>query len=252
MTQSFFVLEPDKWLSSLLLKDVYNLSKSTNGSTLTELVKGPLSGSNKFVCAKFCSSDMALAYSLQNSGFYHVETSLSFYRPKSTPPDFPPLVRRAKASDLNAVLSIAKRAFVFSRFHTDPFITVEAASLIKAEWVHNFFKGLRGDGLLVTEYQGKVCAFLQYLYNNAGQLVIDLIAVDPEYCRKKLGASMLAFAAKYCARDGHQVSLLAGTQASNKPAINLYIKLGFSLTKTQNVFHFHSFSKDHQRSLKFT
>lgn len=243
-----FSVDHDAWLSGLLDKQVYTLSRAVNGQSLSDVLNHYLSRSHAFATLKLPADEVALSVKLQRVGFHHVETALSLYRPALSACELIPIVRPADSRDRQVVVSIARRSFLFSRFHLDPMISNECACTVKAEWVNNFFAGRRGDGLLVAEYQGNVSGFLQYIHANDGSLLIDLIAVAPEATRKQLGAAMLAYAANRGSDDGSPVALKVGTQACNIPAINLYIKMGFCMTGSQHVFHYHS-RLMHEKSL---
>jgi len=200
---------------------------------------------NAFVTCKTPAIHTDFSFNLQSMGFRHIETSISLNRPASPAPHFAPIVRVATPEDRYDVVAVARRSFAFSRFHLDPNISNESASSIKAAWADNFFNGLRGDGLLVAECQGNIAGFLQYIHNHDSSLSIDLIAVAPEATRNHLGASMIAYAANHGALNGSSVVINVGTQACNIPAMNLYLKLGFLITRAVNIYHYHSSSSKH-------
>ena len=79
----------------------------------------------------------------------------------------------------------------------DPRIPGELADAIKARWAENYFRGERGDRMVVAGCKGRVEGFLQLLYGNEKTLVIDLIGVAKASRRRGLGRAMLAFAERY-------------------------------------------------------
>ena len=68
------------------------------------------------------------------------------------------------------------------------------------------------------------------------ELIIDLIAVDKKAQGRGVASSMIKFANSNIKRP----SIKVGTQIQNLPSIKLYKKLGFVLTQSDYVFHYHS------------
>ena len=114
------------------------------------------------------------------------------------------------------------------------------ADEIKAQWAGNFFKGERGDRLVVAELtekgRQKIVGFALLATPANGQVVIDLIAVEEAYRRRGIAAEMIAFVESQFA----PAVIAVGTQVANLPSVRLYEKLGFRLAGTQHVFHFHN------------
>ena len=240
MNEASFAVKPDSWLSDILGLTAFSVNCSSEGQPIDQIIANILSKPNTFASFKIPATDLSLSYLLQCNGFLHVETSLTLQRPAIPSSDCCILVRPALPGDQVAVTAIARRSFVYSRFHQDPMIHDELAREIKAEWVNNYFLGGRGDGLLVAEFKGQVAGFLLYIVRPNQPVIIDLIAVCPETTRKGIGAALI----DYLSSSGHEgqplVTLQAGTQASNIPAINLYIKTDFRLINSHHVFHYHS------------
>jgi ribosomal protein S18 acetylase RimI-like enzyme len=67
--------------------------------------------------------------------------------------------------------------------------------------------------------------------------VIDLIGVDTSAQRRGVGRALVrAFIDRYHDRAD---ALLVGTQIANVAALSLYHQLGFSIVRSQYVFHLH-------------
>jgi GNAT superfamily N-acetyltransferase len=109
------------------------------------------------------------------------------------------------------------------------------ANKIKSHWTGNFFKGKRGDWMIVMTCLGKVMGFLQLLSKD-DTIIIDLIAVDKIHQGRGLAAGMIEFAAKQC---GEWSRMQVGTQLSNVPSTRAYEKLGFRMYGSSYVFHYH-------------
>jgi nucleoside-diphosphate-sugar epimerase/ribosomal protein S18 acetylase RimI-like enzyme len=242
-------LKHDAWLSKLIGRDAHTLTvtpallDAANGkhtpsySRLRELQAKPV-----FITAKVPVTDRAGAEFLQEHGFRLIDTNLRFEkqadRPKTPAGDCQ--FRFAEPADRDAVMELARRNFVFTRFHQDPLIPKTVADEIKAQWVGNFFSGQRGDQLVVAvvkeQAQAKIVGFTLLLTPTAGQTTIDLIAVEETYQRHGVAAGMIEFVESQSAD-----SLVAvGTQVANLPSVRLYEKLGFRLAEAQYVFHFHN------------
>lgn len=240
MKKACFSVKPDSWLSDKLGLYAFAISYSSEGRHIEQIKAGTLSKPNTFASLRVLAADPAISRLLQDNGFSLVETSLTFRRPAIPSPGSRLLVRAALPSDQIAVTAIARHSFKYSRFHQDPMILDECACKIKAEWVNNFFSGGRGDGLLVAEFNGEVAGFLLYIVRPNQPVIIDLIAVCPEATRKGIGAALINYLSSSGPEGQPLVTLQAGTQASNIPAINLYIKTGFRLINAHHVFHYHS------------
>jgi len=131
--------------------------------------------------------------------------------------------------------SLERNNFKYSRFHLDPAIEDRVSNEIKAQWARNYFRGDRGNQMVVSEKDGQVTGFLQLLYN-ADTLIIDLIAVSKENRNKNIASEMINFAENKL--EGF-TKIRVGTQAANIPSIGLYEKLGFSINYMKYVFHYH-------------
>jgi len=141
-------------------------------------------------------------------------------------------LREARASDRKHVKQIAKSAFRFSRFHADPKFGSALASRIKAAWAANYFLGQRGHRMLVAEEQGCLAGFI-LLMERPEVTAVDLIAVDPAFQGKGLGAALLLAAETKGRR------MTAGTQNTNLPSCRMYEKCGYTAGPRELVFHLH-------------
>jgi ribosomal protein S18 acetylase RimI-like enzyme len=242
-------LKHDAWLSKLLGREAYTLSvtpslleasagKHSRGySRLRELQAKPV-----FLTAKVPVADGAAVEFLEEHGFHLIDTNLRFEKEAESPTTVATEceLRFAAPADRESVVDLARRNFVFSRFHQDRNISQRVADEIKAQWVGNFFNGERGNRLVVAEVrekgQHKIVGFTLLATPTNGPVVIDLIAVDEAYRRQGIAGEMIAFVASQFA----PAVVAVGTQVGNLPSIRLYEKLGFRLADSQYVFHFHN------------
>lgn len=234
-------LVPDAWLSEMLGRPAWTAVAGGGGAAaLGELARpGP-----QFATAKVAASDTGSAELLQSAGFRVVDTALTFEAEHVAGPGASAAVRFAMPADRVRVEAIAGSSFRFSRFHLDPRLPRALADKIKAAWAGNWFRGARGDGMVVAENPaGAVAGFLQLLWAPEERLVIDLIAVESGSARQGLARAMIGYARARGTGDARRPrGLLVGTQAANIPSIRLYESLGFRLRDAKFVLHHHGSS----------
>lgn len=214
------MLRKDDWLSGYFEEDVYRL----------EGVDFPEHFPSGFIYAKCPVENSEFRDKALGSGFQIKEILLQFEQIKKTEVQSNGVqVGFAGDEEEAQIRKISGTAFENSRFYQDERISKETASRVKADWAGNFFRGMRGDHMVVAREKDVVVGFLQLI----NQTTIDLIAVSKDHCRKGIGAAMIGFA-------NDKFGLLkAGTQLINQPSIQMYQKLGFLLKSAQYVFHGH-------------
>ena len=199
----------------------------------------------QFLSARLKSEATKESLLLQSRGFYFVETTLTF-KQKISEQSKPHmlnsniLIRLARRSDLADVKFIAERSFRWSRFHVDQNISNKKANRIKAAWACNYFEGNRGNLMLVAENKDRVVGFLQIIFSKKNDVLIDLIATDPEMKRVGIGARLISNLTNFFNKKfSSQSTVYVSTQAANLASVSFYKKMGFELSCTQNVFHFY-------------
>lgn len=144
-------------------------------------------------------------------------------------------VRSAQPADRRSVCDIAATAFTEDRFHRDPKVGADAATRIKVAWVENFFKGQRGDRMLLAEgSDGSVAGFVQLL-DLPDATVIDLIAVAPSAQGNGMGRALTAAVLDDSLERSREVRV--GTQLTNTRSLQLYTQFGFSIVASSHVLH---------------
>lgn len=241
-------LQKDEWLSDVLERQTFKLTVNEELLAVWQDWKSEKQfrqwqeslPCSSFVYTKIPALAVHTARILQRLGFFLVDTQVTFEKAisdqsPSTPPNVE--VRLAQPNDEKGACSLAGSAFRYSRFHLDPLIPRQLANRVKTEWVANYFRGQRGDALVVALDKNKVVGFLQLLFNeNNKELVIDLIAVDENMRGKGIAAAMIHYADR--AFPSHQ-QMVVGTQIANISSVRLYEKLGFRLRSAQYVYHYH-------------
>ena len=232
----------DNWLSKIIGKDVYKLvvDESLVAQTETFFPRWleKFKGLKIFIHSKIPTNQLSYAHFLERSGFNLIDTNVKLNKLSGLQKG-PKLannckLRFTKPRDKKQVVNLAKNNFRFSRFHMDPSINNSIADSIKGEWMNNYYRGKRGDKLVVAIVAEKIAGFLLLIKDNQ-KLIIDLIAVDSKHRGQKIASDMIIYAESLIEHN----ELIVGTQVMNIPSIRLYESLGFKMHSSEYVFHFH-------------
>jgi len=119
-------------------------------------------------------------------------------------------LRRARKEDLSRIQRIESLSF------RNPYPPYYTKALIES----------LSDVSLVSEVEGRIVGYIfaRVEYGNIGHIIT--IAVDPEYRRMGIGEKLMRAVLNILKELGC-VSVYLEVRVSNKPAINLYKKLGF-------------------------
>ena len=229
----------DQWLSQVLKRPVYKIiiDASFQKDNVKKFINEELP-EKAFLYAKVAVTNIAAAQCLEGLHFHLIDTNVIFeksvltkYQTKENTS-----VRFADPHDQEQTVMLARRSFIFSRFHLDHNIPRDLANTVKAQWVKNYFTGQRGTHMVVAAIDDRIKGFAQLIQED-DLLTIDLIAVDIEARNRGIAGDMIAFAECHCRGIKR---LRAGTQMANFPSIRFYEKMGFKMTETFYVFHYHS------------
>ena len=229
---------PDTWLSGILERPCFNV-RCNSGDLSAGQVAAGYAEPGALAAVKVPATAVDTSLELQSAGFCHVEMALTFDWPHPTIDLDISRARFCVPDDAGSVTAIAESAFRYSRFHMDPAIPNSLANKVKGAWAGNYFLGKRGDAMIVAEANGRVAGFLQLLRGQDGAVVIDLVAVQADAARQGLGREMIGLAVTQGIGEGPPARLIVGTQACNIASVNLYESMGFRLSSTQHVLHFH-------------
>ncbi|NQU57995.1 MAG: GNAT family N-acetyltransferase [Rhodospirillales bacterium] len=198
----------------------------------------------QFVSCRIPDDQTARARALENSGFRRIETQLSYRRAFVPVPDAAGQERVMLAADASdstgsyetSCVDIARKAFVYDRFHSDPLIGREKADALKARWALNSFRG-RADACLVIPGDTVTAAGFILCMRVGKDVVIDLIAVAPDHHGEGLGKALVAGALAHY--RGQADAMRVGTQDTNLRSIALYESMGFILWEKMVTYHWH-------------
>ena len=243
----------DKWLSSIIKKNCYNLivddvliSRSKQDGT--EEFNWCQSICEKKIDSLFIQSKISVINNdfirfLEELGFYLIDTNVTLKRIVDSQivktrirDDHGIEIRYANNSDREGTVSVGNSTFIYSRFHLDPWFSNDLANIIKAQWVSNYFEGKRGEQMVVASMKDKIVGFLQILKPRNDHFIIDLIGVDKEYQRRGIARRMI----DYAIQNNKDIQyIVVGTQIGNIPSIKLYQQMDFFFENAKYVFHFH-------------
>jgi ribosomal protein S18 acetylase RimI-like enzyme len=229
---------PDPWLERVIGKPVFRVAGAPAADDDARARLRELAAQDAFAYARVPTGDTATTDAFQAVGFRVVDVSITLETAGLPPLERQDAVRArfARPEDAGAVETIGREGFALSRFHLDPRIDKSVADEIKAQWAGNFFRGARGDYMVVAAAEGNAEGFLQLLAGTDGVLTIDLVAVSASQRRRGLAGAMIRFAAHRCPGVKR---LRVGTQAANIESLRLYQRLGFEVTGTAYVLHCH-------------
>ena len=234
--------DPDTWLTGIFGCDVFKASLEKDEVIDPKKVfSESLLSHHAFCYAKVPVTSVAQVGALTMAGFRVIDVNVTFEREPvmSVESSSKIMVRDVLPKDETAVLDIAESAFVYSRFHLDPFVSKELANRIKREWIANYVRGQRGERLLVAEMDGKPVGFLALLVTDNAEKtgVIDLIGVEKNMQGRGVGKRLVEFHI----RDAYQkfARLTVGTQIANVPSMRLYTKCGYNISNSTYVLHAH-------------
>lgn len=231
-------LNYDSFLSALLGKPSYHI-----GDPLSADLRNLEFPSPSFLDARIPVSSLDAVGRFSDAGFRVHDVSVTLRRVANAetilkakiPSDS--CVRFAARSDEKAIRKIAATSLTANRFHWDPKIGPKIASRIREEWVGNFFRGVRGNSMVVYESSNAIEGFIQTFSKGDGILAIDLIATKLDHHRLGIGRAMMEFVDQNCREQTED--LLVRTQLANQPAIKFYSILGFQIEQANFVMHKH-------------
>jgi ribosomal protein S18 acetylase RimI-like enzyme len=197
-----------------------------------------LQSTNVFMYSKIPATTTIIVNFVIECGFKLIDTAITLEKPiiAESEKNLPYEVRFVVSEDKEPVVEIARKSFIYSRFHQDSAFPAGIADKTRAEWVRNYFEGNRGDAMVVAVDGKIIIGFLLLLYGNTGILTIDLIAVAKNFRRKGIARHMIQYAESMC--PGFS-DIRVGTQLVNLPSLRLYEGMGFRAIQAQYILHYH-------------
>ena len=186
------------------------------------------------------ASDLSSIHVLEEAGFITVDGILTFalnlagHRPNTDwVYDF--VTRLGTNADAEQASELARTAYLYDRFHSDPFISGKRADQLHATWLRNACAGKTGDAVIVAEDQTGLlgfvtCALQPDTASTLGSKVgtIVLVATAKRARARGVGFAMTTAALDWFQQQGCEI-VEVGTQLRNIPASRLYQRCGFHL-----------------------
>jgi len=143
--------------------------------------------------------------------------------------------RQAELSDINALMKIADKLYLNSRYYFDPNFPIDRVHDFYRDWVRKAVLGQFDDlAWLICENDTPVAfCSVRFDQNNA---VIGLVGVHSEFSGRGFGALLLQGVLSQMRKSGVD-RVCVTTQGRNYPAQRLYQRVGFSIEKTQIYYH---------------
>ncbi len=204
-----------------------------NSQSLSRILQG------SFVTAKI---DTAVSHQLIKSlfalDFYYVETEVTLEFIKSGCLAQGDAVYGqnivVEKKEVNAGLPYIKLGSSFShtRFHTDSSIKDKLADDLWISYLKNYLPD-ENHHMIIAKYKDQIAGTI--LANEVGnKIILFFVAIREEFRGKGIGSALMNYVVRYF--DNQQI--ITGTQIKNIPALNYYIKNGFSkIISTKTVLH---------------
>lgn len=187
------------------------------------------------LCTRIEFNDQVRRDELLATGWREVEVLETWVGPR--PRGYAELrAELATLADLPELQRIAVSSFKFDRLHMDPNVPKEEADAVKRKWVADAFDDPDRVVSLIRLPRG-IGGFLIHRLDRSGhqtkRMIIDLLAVAPEYQRYGIARNLVTQVAESTGAR----RLKAGTQSTNEPARAFYKSLGMRVMQRQRTFH---------------
>lgn len=185
------------------------------------------------------ASDLSGLHLLEQAGFISVDAIITFALDvKSLPPapvDNGISTRIAGPSGGEATARLARKAYVYDRFHSDPALPFERSDELHAAWLRNSCAGLAADVVVLAEDKDGLLGFVTGKLQrdtkaHLGKLIgtIVLVATDQRARGRGVARKTTASAVDWFRQQGADI-VEVGTQLRNISASRLYQRCGFDL-----------------------
>lgn len=226
-----------EWDTDFFTKTSYLLDLSQSNFEPSQTAKSEIEKqfSDSFITAKIDTKlDDKYTYFLQQCGFYYVDTEIKLqntFLPQSEPSDV-----SVEELDSNAPLPLQElgEAFTLTRFHCDPHISSRQADRVWISYLKNFAPS-DTKKIYAAKVNGEIAGVILATLNDHEAFLFFVAVLEP-YRSKKIGSALMQQTIKML---GNEKPIYTGTQVKNIPALNFYIRNGFSkIVQTNTVLHY--------------
>jgi GNAT superfamily N-acetyltransferase len=201
----------------------------------------------ELVAARAEPKDSLWRLLLSDLGFQFIDCSLFLELQGLSARTFPSPrhpTRLAVPEDHEAIVRMAEDAFRLDRYHADPRFPGRLAELRHRRWMQWLLSSTHpGSRTHVIGEPGRPSAFVNVVLENAN-LDMILTAVDPTQHARGIGTSL--FAGMLAAMRNEGAERATGkVYSANGAILNILSHLGFRLTRSLAVFHWHAAEAPH-------
>lgn len=179
----------------------------------------------RHLSARVSAADASSIRALEQNGFELVDGLVTYGRMLTALPPCPRDVRPFTAADLEPLAQVAKTAYSYDRFHSDPAIPTAAADRLHETWFRNSCDGPAADAVLVAGGGPSPEAFITLQCRHDTGIIV-LIGAARQARGAGLGGRLTDAALSWFAGRGAR-HVRVGTQAANVAACRLYESRGF-------------------------
>ncbi|MET2899651.1 GNAT family N-acetyltransferase [Vibrio rotiferianus] len=191
--------------------------------------QAPLPSNTHFelITTKVPCTDAEKLSSLNKHGFSYCEGELVFTKKvsKSTKE----YTEVATTAHMEGLLALIPNLYQHSRFKA-PWFSPQERDYFYQEWLQKAIIGAFDDVCLIINQDNLIKGFIT-LKVRQQEAVIGLLGVNPLFSRKGV-ARMLLDSAEWYAHSRGAANINVATQSSNIPAMNLYLKSGYSISSS--------------------
>ncbi|GAA0880892.1 hypothetical protein GCM10009119_38620 [Algoriphagus jejuensis] len=169
--------------------------------------------------------------SCKSSSIALVDVKLTYLEHLNQEVSLPKDIQRWEGELQESLTHLALESGVYSRFKTDLRLKNGEFEKLYRLWIRKVWE--KGEIFCATNQEGLVTVSVE------GQLAkIGLLAVDSAYRKQGWGRKLVIAAEAFAIQMGAE-RMLIPTQQKNLPACKLYRSLGYELTITEWVYHWH-------------
>ncbi len=234
-------------LDWLVARGDYQNACRVKRKLLGRLLSGCRQAGIKHLTARSDAGDHSSIHSLEQAGFVLIDGIQTFGLCTDTACQTARVEETIKVGlfepwQLDGVLEIARTAYRFDRFHSDPALSRAVADRIHQEWLRNSCSGGAADAVVVATANRQVLGFVTVRIDHAlreltgwGLATIVLVATAAG-CRGRGIGRMTTLGALQWLRKQKIDYVQVGTQFSNVSAGRLYEGCGFRLIGASLTF----------------
>ena len=146
-----------------------------------------------------------------------------------------PMVRQYEPGDLPVLEQIARDSHRETRFYNDPQFDRRRCDELYLTWIRRSCQGW-ADEVLVAGFANAPVGYITCHLESDGTGSIGLVAVDSNCRSQGVGRQLLLAALSYFRKAGmREVKVV--TQGRNAEALNLYLRCGFEVERTETWYH---------------